>query len=175
MSANNGSAASDVLRLTIGSSVFTASLLDNPTTSAFQHLLPLNLQMSELNGNEKHSDLPISLPTSATNPGSIRVGDLMLYGSRTLVLWYEDYSSSFTYTRIGTIDNPEGLGAAVGSGTVEDGFAAGGSSSSTSTPTATQSRSTPSTNGAKTVGMSCHGRKKLSLIGFLGIVCSIIC
>ncbi|KAH9213673.1 hypothetical protein DL95DRAFT_462771 [Leptodontidium sp. 2 PMI_412] len=112
MSTNSSSAGA--LHLTIGSSVFTTSLLDNPTASEFQSLLPLNLQMSELNGNEKHAELPTSLPTSASNPGSIRVGDLMLYGSRTLVLWYEDYSSSFTYTRIGRIDDPEGLVAAVG-------------------------------------------------------------
>ncbi|KAH8587537.1 hypothetical protein B0O99DRAFT_694419 [Bisporella sp. PMI_857] len=151
MPANNSSTG--VLHLTIGSSVFTASLLNNPTVSAFQSLLPLNLQMSELNGNEKHSDLPISLPTSATNPGSIRVGDLMLYNSRTLVLWYEDYSSSFRYTRIGTVDNPEGLVAAVGSGTVDVGFAAGGGSSTTSPTTAAPPRSTLSTNRAKSVGI----------------------
>ncbi|KAH6699967.1 hypothetical protein BKA61DRAFT_621370 [Leptodontidium sp. MPI-SDFR-AT-0119] len=165
MSANNGSAGA--LHLTIGSAVFTASLLNNPTVSAFQQLLPLNLQMSELNGNEKHADLPTALPTSATNPGAIRTGDIMLYGSRTLVLWYEDYSSGFTYTRIGTVDNPEGLAAAVGSGSVDVGFAAGaggGGVTATGATTSAPPRSTPSTSRAKRVGMSRRGPKTLSLI-----------
>lgn len=111
MSANNSSAG--VLQLTIGSSVFTASILDNPTVSAFRSLLPLNLRLSDLNGNEKYADLSTALPTAATDPGSTRAGDLMLYGSRTLVLWYEDYSTTYTYTRIGAIEDSRGLAATV--------------------------------------------------------------
>ncbi|KAG4433774.1 hypothetical protein IFR05_010741 [Cadophora sp. M221] len=148
MSTNSGS--SGVLQLNIGSSVFTASLLDNPTALTFQNLLPLNLQMSELNGNDKHGELPTSLPTSASNLGAIRVGDLMLYGSQTLVLWYEDYSSSFTYTRIGRIDDSERLVAAIGSGAVDVGFAAAGNTLA-GTPTTTPPRSTPSTNGKRAI------------------------
>ena len=44
--------------------------------------------MSELNGNEKHADLPKPLPANAGRPGTIRNGDLMLYGADTLVVFY---------------------------------------------------------------------------------------
>lgn len=106
------------VREAIGSSTFTATLLDNPTVSAFRSLLPLDMQMTELNGNEKYFDLPSTLPTAATDPGRIEVGNLMLYGSRTLVLWYKEYSTSYTYTRIGHIGDANGLITAVGSGGV---------------------------------------------------------
>jgi hypothetical protein len=71
--------------------------------------------MSELNGNEKYFDLPNSLPANASNPGTIQSGDLMLYGSNTLVLFYKTFSTTYNYTRLARIDNPSGLATALGS------------------------------------------------------------
>jgi hypothetical protein len=42
----------------------------------------------------------------------------MLYGSNTVVLFYENFSTSYGYTRLGKIDNPAGLATALGSGNV---------------------------------------------------------
>jgi hypothetical protein len=74
--------------------------------------------MRELNGNEKYFDLPNNLPTNASNPGTIQTGDLMLYGSNTLVLFYKTFSTSYNYTRLARIDNPSGLATALGSGNI---------------------------------------------------------
>lgn len=124
--------------------------------------------MSELNGNEKYADLPTTMPTAARNPGPIVAGDLMLYGSRTLVMWYEDYSTSYTYTRIGLIEDAGGLAAAVGQGGVAVGFAAATNSTATSTATATDEASaTPSSNAPSRVGLSSSGRKVWLLTSFL--------
>ncbi|UOQ69946.1 cyclophilin-like fold protein [Hymenobacter volaticus] len=114
----NPTTMSTQLRIRIGSETFTATLLDNSTTTAFKAQLPLTISMVELNGNEKYYDLPQGLPTNAANPGTIQAGDLLLYGSNTLVLFYKTFSTSYRYTRMGRVDNPAGLAAALGRGNV---------------------------------------------------------
>lgn len=106
------------LKIRVGSSTFTATLLNNASVAAFKKQLPLKLAMTELNGNEKYAQLPIALPTNAANPGTIQTGDLLLYGSNTLVIFYETFRTSYTYTKLGRIDNPAGLAAALGAGNV---------------------------------------------------------
>lgn len=111
------------MTITINGESFRATLYDNETAAALKEKLPMTLDMSELNGNEKYNYLPFSLPTGAENPGQIQAGDLMLYGSDCLVLFYESFSTSYRYTPIGRIDDPSGLAAAVGSGGVRAAFA----------------------------------------------------
>lgn len=110
------------LKIKIGTHVFTATLYDNATATAFKTKLPMTINMIELNGNEKYFDLPDNLPANASNPGTIQTGDLMLYGSKTLVVFYKTFSTSYSYTRLGRIDNPSGLAAALGSGSVTVSF-----------------------------------------------------
>jgi hypothetical protein len=114
----NTDTMSDTLIIKVGDKEFTATLLDNRTAIAFKAMLPLTINMTELNGNEKYFRLSKSLPTNESNPGSIKSGDLMLYGSNTLVLFYESFSTSYSYTRLGKINNASGLASALGSGNV---------------------------------------------------------
>ena len=116
---------SSTMTITINSQTFLATLYDNETATALKAKLPLTLDMSELNGNEKYNYLPFSLPANAGNPGQIHAGDLMLYGSNCLVLFYESFSTGYSYTPIGRVDNPSGLAAAAGSGDVQVAFALG--------------------------------------------------
>lgn len=106
------------LILTIGGRSFTATLEENAAARALVALLPLDLTMEELNGNEKYAGLPQSLPTDSYRPGTIQTGDLMLWGSNTLVLFYETFATSYSYTRLGRVDDPAGLAEAVGAGSV---------------------------------------------------------
>ena len=109
---------SNRLTIRIGDRVFAATLSDNSTVDAFKKLLPLSITMAELNGNEKFASLPGKVPSRASRPSSIQTGDLMLYGSNTLVLFYKSFSTRYSYTKIGQLDDPRGLEAALGSGNV---------------------------------------------------------
>lgn len=100
--------------MTVGERLFAVTVSDNATARAFAAQLPLTLEMEELNGNEKHAQLPQALPADASRPGTIRNGDLMLYGSTTLVVFYETFESSYSYTRLGRIDDPAGLRQSLG-------------------------------------------------------------
>lgn len=115
---NNTPMANGKIKITVNSQTFTATLFDNNSAKAFKEMLPLTLNMIELNGNEKYYDLPNSLPTNSSNPQTIKNGDLMLYGSKTLVLFYKTFSTSYSYTKLGAIDDVTGLATALGSGNV---------------------------------------------------------
>jgi hypothetical protein len=100
--------------MTVGERRFAITLTDNAAARAFAAQLPLTLDMSELNGNEKHADLPKPLPANASRPGTIRNGDLMLYGADTLVVFYLTFQSAYSYTRLGRVDDPSDLPRALG-------------------------------------------------------------
>jgi len=103
--------------MSVGERRFAIQLIDNAAARAFAAQLPLTLDMSELNGNEKHAELP-RLPADASRPGTIRNGDLMLYGTSTLVLFYATFNSSYSYTRLGRVEDPAELPATLGRGGV---------------------------------------------------------
>jgi hypothetical protein len=109
---------SQQMKITIGKRVFTATLQNNAAADAFKAMLPLSLNMHDVNRNEKAYDLPSRLPSADANPRTIRNGDLMLWNSRTVVVFYKDFPTTYSYTRLGRIDDPAGLAAALGLGDV---------------------------------------------------------
>jgi hypothetical protein len=94
----------------INENEYTIVLEDNETAKTFASLLPLELNMNELNGNEKYNYLDITLPTNSFNPKKINVGDVMLYGNNCLVIFYKSFDTTYSYTKIGHIDNLPNLG-----------------------------------------------------------------
>lgn len=115
---NEGGEESMRLNIKVGDKNFKATLESNNTTKSLLEKLPLTISMSELHGNEKYYYFDESLPTNSQSIRNINAGDLMLYGSDCLVLFYKSFSTSYSYTRLGHIDNPQGLADAVGSGNI---------------------------------------------------------
>ena len=107
------------LSLQVNGKTFKITLEPNETSQSLRKLLPLKITMEELNGNEKYHYLESMLPSNPTRVEKIESEDIMLYGDNCLVLFYEDFTTSYSYTRIGKIENTEGLKEALGSGNVE--------------------------------------------------------
>lgn len=93
------------MKFIINNKEYSAQLENNDTVDELINLLPLDLEFSELNGNEKYVYLNNILPTNSSNPGRINKGDIMLYGNNCLVLFYESFDTTYSYTKIGHISN----------------------------------------------------------------------
>ena len=98
------------IRITINNKEYDITLEDNETVKELKKLLPLNITMAELNGNEKYIYLDNNLPTDSYKPKNINKGDVMLYGNNCLVIFYESFETPYSYTKIGHIDNLPDLG-----------------------------------------------------------------
>ena len=107
------------IQITIGSKTFTASLYDNDTVKELLARFPITLQMDELHGNEKYYYFSDHLSSAAQSVSQIYAGDLKLFGSDCLVLFYEDFPTAYSYTSLGQIDDPQGLSEALGTGSVQ--------------------------------------------------------
>ena len=107
------------LKVTIGNKEFTATLNNSEASKEFVKMLPLEVNMRDHGGFEKTTSLSTSLPGRSTNPGRINVGDIMVWSGSSLVLFYSAHNTSYSYVRLGRIDNTSGLSEAAGRGSVK--------------------------------------------------------
>ena len=107
---NNSYEVIKSVKAIINGKEYIINLEDNETANSFANLLPQELNMSELNGNEKYIYLDTTLPTNSSNPKRINAGDVMLYGDNCLVIFYKSFDTSYSYTKIGHINNLPNLG-----------------------------------------------------------------
>ena len=118
------STLNNYVTLKINNKEYKLILYDNDTARDFLKMLPLTITMNDLNSNEKYHNLSTTLTTKSERAGSIKRGDFMLYGNNCLVLFYESFSTSYSYTRIGYIENTDGLKDSLGRGSIEITFSA---------------------------------------------------
>ena len=98
------------MKIEINNKEYSINLEENETTKKLIELLPLELNMDELNGNEKYVYLDTNLPTNSYSPKHINAGDVMLFGNNCLVIFYKSFDTTYSYTKIGHIDNLPDLG-----------------------------------------------------------------
>ena len=103
------------MKVQIGSYTFTATLEDNDAAKALKDMLPITVSMHDNGGFEKVGTLPSSLPTNHTQITG-HEGDIILYLNDQLVLFYG--SNSWSYTRLGHIDDLTHWREALGSGNI---------------------------------------------------------
>ena len=98
---------------------YQIELESNETASQIKSKLPFTISMINLNGNEVYYNFDESFKTNQQSVGTINQGDIYLYRDNCLVLFYKTFTTTYTYTKIGKIINPEGLDTLIGSDNVE--------------------------------------------------------
>ena len=96
---------SDTVKVFINDKEYKLNLYDNETSSSLIKLFPIEVTMKTLNENEVYVYLDEKLPTNSSNPKTINAGDVMLYGDSCLVIFYKTFNTSYSYTKIGHIDD----------------------------------------------------------------------
>lgn len=107
------------INLKINNRSYKATLENNQTAMEFIELLPMTINMNDHLSNEKFYDLSRELTTNSSSPGKINAGDIMLFGSNTLVLFYDSFSTPYNYTRLGKIDDILDLKLVLGNSNIE--------------------------------------------------------
>ena len=106
------------MKMEINGSSFTATLAENAAVDALVDWLeegPVTLELSDYAGFEKVGPLGRSLPAS-DGQTTTHAGDIVLYQGDQIVLFYG--SNSWSYTRLGHVDDLTGWEDALGGGDV---------------------------------------------------------
>src|SRR3954453_13831084 len=95
------------IRLTVGDTALTATLLDNDSSRDFMALLPLDLTLTDYAVTEKATDLPRRLSTTDAPAGiDPDVGDITYYAPwGNLAIFYRDFGYSKGLIKLGSIDS----------------------------------------------------------------------
>ena len=102
---NKTEKVSDTVKVFINDKEYKLNLYDNETVSSLVKLFPLEVTMKTLSENEVYVYLDEKFPTNSSNPKTINAGDVMLYGDNCLVIFYKTFNTSYSYTKIGHIDD----------------------------------------------------------------------
>lgn len=106
------------MNVQIGDASFTAVMEDNAATRELVEMMkqgPVSIEMSDYSGFEKVGSLGRSLTTD-NHQTTTSAGDIVLYSGDQIVMFYG--SNSWSYTRIGKIDDLSGWEEALGSGSI---------------------------------------------------------
>lgn len=115
---NSEEIAAMKMKVQVGSNTFTATLEENTAADTFMQKIknaPVTIRMRDYSGFEKVGSLETSLPASDRQI-TTQSGDIVLYNGEQIVVFYG--SNSWSYTRLGKIDDLTGWAEALGNGDV---------------------------------------------------------
>lgn len=108
----------NVIYLSAGNETFAVALEDNDAANALMKLLQngsVTISLNDYGGFEKVGALGTDLPADDAYT-TTQAGDIVLYQGNQIVIFYG--SNTWSYTRLGKINETEDLQAALGKGTV---------------------------------------------------------
>lgn len=94
------------IKIEANNKAWVVEIENNSTVKEFIKRLPLKITMKDLHQNEKYYYFNQSYPTNSQNVKRIIKGDIMLFGTDCLVLFYKSFSTNYHYTKIGQIMDP---------------------------------------------------------------------
>ncbi len=95
----------NVMKITVGDTIFTATLADNSSAEALKEMLmeePLTIDMSDYGNMEKVGSIGKSLPEN-NEQITTEAGDIILYQGNSLVIYYD--TNTWNFTRLGKIND----------------------------------------------------------------------
>jgi len=113
------------INININEKTFTATLEDNTAAKELYEIIEtegLTVEMSDYSGFEKVGSLGRTL-TADDKQTRTKSGDIVLYNGSQLVMFYG--TNSWSYTRLGKIDDLSGWEEALGSGDITAEFSVG--------------------------------------------------
>lgn len=104
--------------LLAGSKAYALKWADTEAAAELRQQLPLAKTFTELHGNEKYYKLPQHLTAADEDVREIHKGDVMLFDGQYVVVFYQDFQTTYRYTRLGHVEAADDLDAALGEGDV---------------------------------------------------------
>ena len=98
----------------INDAEFPFELKNTPVANEIKKKLPFTVKMTNFNKNELYYKFDESFEKDEKSVGTINIGDIHLYQSNTLVLFYKTFSTSYSYTEIGKLLNTTDLEKIIG-------------------------------------------------------------
>ena len=103
---NNVEIEENVMKININNEEYVINVENETLMEEIYNALPETFTMTELNGNEKYYYLNSNMKNANSEAvGQVQKGDVMLFGSDCLVIFYDSFETEFRYTKIGHIDN----------------------------------------------------------------------
>ena len=107
-----------LLKITVGNYELSATFEDNSSAEEFKELLaqgPATVEMDDYGGFEKVGPLGTTLARNDTQI-TTEPGDIILYQGNQITIYYG--ANTWSFTKLARIDDPTGLKAKLGEGTV---------------------------------------------------------
>ena len=98
-----------IIKVIINGNEYEMILENNLSALDLLSISPLEMEMEDLNNNEKYYYLSYSLTESDSYYGNINAGDVMLYESNCIVIFYKDAEIDYGYIKLGHINGLEEL------------------------------------------------------------------
>ena len=106
----------DSYYIKIRDKTFPFELKDASAANELKERLPFTVRMTKLNNNEIYYQFSDKFTTDTKTVGTINAGDIYLYRDDYLVLFYQTFTTSYSYSEIGHLTDTNGLAEAIGDG-----------------------------------------------------------